>query len=191
MKEITIEIQGTTALLCNRFTDEAQAAASSGTRAATNGDKGSPIKQAEKRLYLNEKGDPVIPQPNLFRCLIDAGKFFKTGKSKVTTVKSSIIPACVDVAETEIPIIHKEGWRVDTRPVRIPATGGRILCHRPMFDDWRLRFTATLDTSVMTVDFFREIVDVAGSRIGLGDFRPDCKGPFGKFKVITWKEKSA
>jgi hypothetical protein len=30
------------------------------------------------------------------------------------------------------------------------------------------------------------MIDAAGKRIGLGDFRPSCKGPFGKFVVIHW-----
>ena len=39
----------------------------------------------------------------------------------------------------------------------------------------------------MTESFFREIVDAAGSRVGLGAFRPDCKGPYGKFVVVSWE----
>jgi len=30
-------------------------------------------------------------------------------------------------------------------------------------------------------------VDSAGKRVGLGDFRPARKGPFGKFRVDEWK----
>jgi hypothetical protein len=40
----------------------------------------------------------------------------------------------------------------------------------------------------MSKELFRDIVDSAGRRIGLGDFRPDRKGPFGKFVVVSWKE---
>lgn len=39
---------------------------------------------------------------------------------------------------------------------------------------------------MITAGLFREIVDAAGKRIGLGDFRPACKGPFGKFVVTSW-----
>lgn len=186
MKNIQIRIEGKTPLLCNRFTDEAQMAATSGTRSALSGDKGSPREQAEPKLYLDEEGQPCIPQPNLFRAIIDAGKFFKNGKSKVTTIKSSLIPSCVDVEGIMFPIEHEESWQVDTRPVRIPSTGGRILCHRPCFNDWSLTFSVNLDTSVMSESLFRDIVDKAGTAIGLGDFRPDCKGPFGKFLVTSW-----
>lgn len=188
MTELNIRIEGKTPLLCNRFTDEAAMSATSGTRMSTNGDKGTPQEQAEGKLYISaQDGKPMIPQPNLYRCIIDAGKFFKAGKSKVTTQKSSLIPSCVDMDEIEYPIEHKEDWQVDTRAVRIPSTGGRILTHRPMFNDWALDFTVQLDTDVMGEKLFREIVDKAGAAIGLGDFRPDTKGPFGKFVVTHWE----
>jgi hypothetical protein len=187
--QVEIVIAGTTPLLCNRFTDEAAMSASSGNRMSAVGEKGTPKEQSEKKLYLGAATrKPMIPQPNLFRCIIDAGTFFKAGKSKVTTQKSSLIPACVEIHGIELPLESKEGWQVDTRAVRIPSTGGRILCHRPSFNDWRISFTAEVDTSMITVKLFREIVDAAGKRIGLGDFRPATKGPFGKFVVTSWKE---
>ena len=110
-------------------------------------------------------------------------------------MKSSLIPSCVDVYgvrnPAEIDIESKDGWSVDTRPVRIPSTGGRILAHRPIFYDWSLFFFLELDESVISPNLLREIVDAAGSRIGLGDFRPACKGPFGKFVVTHWAEAEA
>ena len=188
MKRIDVTLEGTTPLLCNRFTDAAQQGATNGNRLASIGEKGSPTDQAQARLYPGHDGKPVIPQPNLFRCLIDGGQFFKAGKSKVTTQKSSIIPACAEIEGLEIPIQHRDPWTVDSRPVCIPSTGGRIICHRPCFHDWRLSFTLNIDTEIITVKLVREILDAAGKRIGLGDFRPARKGPFGKFVVVSWKD---
>lgn len=188
---IDVEITGTTPLICNKFTDAAAMKASSGTSGVLTGDKGTPKEQAESKLYIGHDGKPCIPQPNLFRCIIDAGTFFKAGKSKVTTQKSSLIPACLELVGIEIPLVSKEGWTVDTRAVRIPSTGGRILCHRPTFNDWQLRFTLSVDTDLIGVKLVRELMDAAGKRIGLGDFRPSCKGPFGKFVVTSWREQEA
>ncbi len=188
MKQIDVVIEGTTPLLCNRFTDAAQMAATNGTRLSSVGEKGSPAEQAKGRLYIGHDGKPMLPQPNLFRCLIDGGQFFKAGKSKVTTQKTSLIPACVEIQGIEIPIQHKDPWTVDTRAVRIPSTGGRILCYRPCFNDWRLAFSMSVDTEMISAKLVREIVDAAGKRVGIGDFRPACKGPFGKFVVVAWKE---
>lgn len=42
MNEIRIRIEGTTPLLCNRFTEEQQISASSGTKNSFVGDRGEP-----------------------------------------------------------------------------------------------------------------------------------------------------
>jgi len=188
MLRIAVTIEGSTGLICNRFDDSVD---ESGTSRSTSGaakDRGTPKEQADKKLYKGLDGKLIIPQPNLLRCIVDGGKFHKVGKSQITTQKSSILYACIDIEGTEIEIVSKEGWRVDTRAVRIPSTGGRILAHRPMFDDWALTFEMTVDTTLMNAKLLRQIVDDAGQRVGLGDFRPSCKGPYGKFKVTNWQE---
>ena len=186
--EIAISVEGNTPLICNRFTDEAAQTATDGSRGSSAGaDRGTPLEIAKSKLYLGLNGEPMIPQPNLLRCLVEGGRFTKIGRAQVTTSKSSQMYACLDVQGAEIPIIHAQPWKVDTRAVRIPSTGGRILSHRPMFDDWRLDFYVDLDTSMIGEKLFRQIVDDAGKRVGLGDFRPQCKGPYGRFRVIHWE----
>lgn len=186
--EINITVAGTTPLICNRFTDEAAESATKGTRGASAAaDRGTPLEIAEAKLYIGLGGKPMIPQPNLLRCLVEGGRFHKAGKTQLTTSKSSIMYSCLDIQGAEVPIKHKEPWRVDTRAVRIPSTGGRILAHRPMFDDWSLTFTAELDTTILSEKLLRAIIDDAGKRVGLGDFRPATKGPFGRFVVTNWE----
>jgi len=48
--DIQIKIEGTTPLLMNRFTDAAQLAATSMTRGAVIGDKGTAKEQAEQKV---------------------------------------------------------------------------------------------------------------------------------------------
>ena len=186
---LKIRIEGTTALICNKFTDAAAEASSSGTRGSGSAkDRGTPLEIAEAKLYVGLDGKPMIPQPNLLRCLVEGGRFHKVGKTQLTTAKTSHLYACVSVEGTEIPLVHRQPWKVDTRAVRIPSTGGRILAHRPMFDDWALEFEVLLDTSILGAKVFRMVVDDAGNRIGLGDFRPATKGPYGRFVVTRWEE---
>lgn len=186
---LKIRIEGTTALICNKFTDAAAEASSSGTRGSGSAkDRGTPLEIAEAKLYVGLDGKPMIPQPNLLRCLVEGGRFHKVGKTQLTTAKTSHLYACVSVEGTEIPLVHQQPWKVDTRAVRIPSTGGRILAHRPMFDDWALEFEVLLDTSILGAKVFRMVVDDAGNRIGLGDFRPATKGPYGRFVVTRWEE---
>jgi hypothetical protein len=186
---LLIEIQGITGLLLNRFTDKAALAATSGSRGSSSGaDRGTEHEIAESKLYCDETGLPCVPVQNLMRCLVDGGKFHKIGKKQVTTKEESMLFSCVDVRGVMLPIEHNAPWQVDIRPVVIPATKGRILTYRPRFDDWRLTFEVDLDVNIVNAKLFRCIVDDAGSRIGLGDFRPARKGPYGRFSVVRWQE---
>lgn len=182
---IKITIQGTSPLLMNAFTDAA--AANTGTSAALVGSKGTPREQAARKVYADEAGNLFIPGPNIFSCLIAAGKFHKAGKSKVTTLKTSLIPAGITVVDLAC-LLGTKKFEVDSRSVVIPATGGRIMCHRPRLDQWQTTFTLDLDESMFSPQFVRAIVDDAGKKVGLGDFRPDRKGPFGRFVVTKWTE---
>jgi hypothetical protein len=186
---IKITIRGVTPLLCNRFSDAAAMAASDGTRSsAAAGDRGTPREIAESALYLDEKGRPCIPQPNLLRCIVDGGSYHKAGKKQITTKQESLLYACCDVEGVSIPIKHKQPWSVDTRPIVNPSTKGRVLRHRPKFHDWELTFEVRLNAEIIGVNLLRKIIDDSGVKAGLGDYRPNRKGPFGKFVVVHWQE---
>ena len=187
MTQLAITITGVSPLICNRFTEDAARKATLQTSSALTSAKGTPREKAEPKLYLDDKKRPCVPGPNIYRAIIDAGKFHKAGKTKVTTQKSSLICAAATMLTTDAPIKFKGPWDVDERPVRNPATGGRFLCWRPRFNEWSLSFEMSLDEDMISENVLRQIVDDAGSKIGLGDFRPDRKGPFGRFVVTSWK----
>lgn len=190
---IQVEITGVTPILFNRFTAENEIIGTSGTSPVHSGDKGTPREQAEPKLYKDEKGNIYVPGPNVFACLIEAGKFHKLGKNKVTTQKSSLIPAGIGVNELMLPVTNGNGgagvWEVDTRSVVNPSTQGRIICHRPRVDAWGLAFSLEVDTDMFAPNFVRQLVDDAGKKCGLCDYRPGRKGPFGRFVVTKWVEE--
>jgi hypothetical protein len=190
MDTINVTIEGTTPLLMNKFTDAAAVALAAGTSAVMAGNKGTPREQAEKRLYVDESGVLHVPGTNIFRAIIDAGVFHKAGRAKITTQKSSLVPAAVALVELVCPIRVDGGepkWEVDSRSVVIPSTGGRVMAHRPRLDRWAISFTLEIDTGMFSTSLVRQLVDDAGKRIGLGDFRPARKGPFGRFVVVKWE----
>lgn len=191
--KIQVTIKGITPIIMNRFTEENEVSVGSGTSTVQIGDKGTPRQQAEKKRYADKEGNLFIPGPNIFACLINAGKFHKSGKSKVTTQKSSLIPAGITVEEIIIPMSNGNGgkavWEVDSRSVVIPSTGGRIMCHRPRADEWGAKFTLDVDTEMFQPNFVRKLMDDAGKKVGLCDYRPERKGPFGRFVVTGWEEE--
>ncbi len=185
--EIKVTIEGVTPLLMNRFTEEASIQIDNGGSAVFSGDtKGTPREQAEMTAYRDHKtGDLFLPGPNMFAALVEAGKFQKSGKSKLTTLKSSLVPGALGVLELVIPFGTKE-FEVDSRRIVNPGTGGARTKHRARINDWQLTFTIDADTELLSVKQVRQLVDDAGKRCGVGDYRPSRKGPFGRFKVVQW-----
>lgn len=166
MTPITVTLTGTTPLLCGRPASEPLPA------------DATPRTQAAARLYLDQAGLPVLPGVNLLRCLIGAAQ--ERGKSATEFVHF------LGIQEHEVRIGAKRPWVVDTRSVRLPS-GERALCHRPRFDDWRLVFTLLVDIAALPEVEIRCLADLAGQRIGLGDYRPERSGTFGRFAVSGWE----
>ncbi len=184
---VRITISGIQPLLMNRFTEAAEVSVSSGTRTVMGGSKGTPREQAAPKAYADKEGNLYVPGTNIFAAIIAAGKFHKVGKRQLTTTVTSLIPAGCTVEDLVCPLDTKE-WEVDSRSVVNPSTRGRMMCHRPRIDDWTLSFHLDIDTSVFTPQLIRQVIDDAGKKIGLGDYRPERKGPFGKFVVTKWEE---
>lgn len=181
--KLQVEIKGLTPLLMHRFNiDEQQSKIKEKNL--------TPRETAAKVCYEDEEGRLYYPTKNIFACIIEAGKFHKDGKVKVTTARSSLIPAGLMIEGETIYFKSPKTWEVDSQSVVVPSTGGRIVAHRPRLDNWCLEFTLLLDTKMFSSKFIRQIIDDAGSKVGLGDFRPARKGMFGRFVVTNWKEEN-
>lgn len=185
--KVKVKIQGLTSLLMNRFNEGAEVSVGSGVSTLLKGSRGTPRQQAEAKAYKDQAGNLYIPGPNVFSCLMAGGIFHKVGKRQLTSRDTSLIPAGCLMDDLICPLNTKE-WEVDSRSVVNPSTKGRRMCYRPRLDEWKLSFTLSIDLSVFDPKLIRLVLDDSGKKIGLGDFRPSRKGPFGKFVVIEWRE---
>jgi len=191
MKVVNLKIEGVTPLLVHKFSERAESEVTTNIRGSSLGkERGTPKEQAESVAYRNKEKRLYIPASNLYRSLIEAGKFHKNGKKTVTTQKNSLVPAGVSLIGNEDLPLTPQDYEVDSRPVVIPSTGGRIMRHRPRWDKWSLSFSIIINEEIFTETFVRQLVDDAGQKIGLGDFRPDRKGLFGQFRVVHWNVKN-
>jgi hypothetical protein len=184
--EIKVKIEGISPLLMHRFTEADQLAMNKSRSALKTGSKRLPREQAASYLYTNANEHPVLPSTNFLACLVDAGRFIKVGTRSVSTLKSSLVPAGIEIEESEAPI-DPNRWEVDSRPVVNPSTGNRAIAHRPRFDEWACEFTLAADEDLFGPELVRELVDIGGRRVGLCDHRPSRRGPFGKFVVSHWE----
>jgi hypothetical protein len=179
MKEIQVTIKGTSPLLMHRFP---MAGADEPSKKRT----GSPDwrAEAEKALYKDEKGVIYQPSSHLEGSLKNAAKSFKISGKRGATY-SKLLGATVEVLPHAIP--HKiTKYEIDAQPVVVQRA--RIIRYRPRFDEWELDFTLTLSDDQLPIEVMKMILDYAGAYVGIGDFRPQRGGKFGKFMVTKFEE---
>jgi hypothetical protein len=190
MKRIEVSLAGVTPLLMNRMSDDQLLALHAGDRRKFKSRR-EPREEATRKVYQTRDGDPYLPTENLMACLISAGMYIKLdGKRQMSTKQSTLLPGFLTIEDAYLPLVNNEespaAWEVDMRQGRNPNGGEAVCVIRPRFDQWAFKTSFLIDGESIGEDVIRELVDIAGSRIGIGDFRPQRRGVFGKFKVVGW-----
>lgn len=173
MKSLSVSIKGISPLLMNAY------------REAPDGFKlMSPKEQAENGVYRDPKTrDLYVPVDNVMRALI-SGAGYSKGKGRASLQKE--VAAALFVSPARISLGTTE-YEVDSRGIVIPATRGRTMRHRARIEDWAVEFTVEFDETLLNSKQIEKILVDTGSRVGLMDFRPEKKGPYGRFEVTDIK----
>ena len=192
MRTFEILIQGTTPMLQHRFTEESEVEKQTRRVARAETD---PRKEAERVAYRLPSGDLYMPGAAIARLLREAGGGHKQKGSRKSM--KYVVPAAILVNEDMIPLVNGDGktalvdFEVDSRPVTIPATKGRIMRHRPRLNQWGARFTLRINPQLIDPQFVHQLLNEGGQQLGLLDYRPERGGPFGTFNVVEWREIGA
>jgi hypothetical protein len=175
-ESIAVTVEGMSPLLMHRFPIEPLEVPI---------EKMTPAAAAEVAAYRLDGAVShlYVPGQALQRALV-AGATYSKGKGRGSMQKP--VAACVLVTQEKLDL-GTASYEVDARPVTIPATGGRVVRYRPRLDSWSLTFVVDYDPELVSAKQLRQVVDDTGSRVGLLDFRPERKGPYGRFKVVHWQ----
>jgi len=180
-EKIKVQIEGTTPILFNRFRDtaiEGKSKKRTGALAET---------EIEDKLYLDEKGNPQLPSVYLKNSITEASKQFKiVGKGKSTY--SKLVASTVDIEPFMIDL--KSGkYEVFRISAVNPMTKGRMMTERPKYIKWKAEFEIILNDPAVPVSVINEILEHSGKYVGIGDWRPEKKGMFGKFMITSFKKQ--
>lgn len=136
----------------------------------------------ELALYWDEEIGPYIPSMNIRASLVGGAKFNKLGagvqRSLLTVTERT--PLEYD-GPRGFYDLYKSGKFIDTRSVVIG--GKRIMRNRPLFNNWSLLFEMSYDESQLDESDLMLAFKNAGKMVGLGDFRPQKGGMFGRYKA--------
>ena len=187
MKTINVEIRGVTPLLIHRFGEQAEQGKATRKIIVESCD---PRDEATKHAYIAKDGTYYFSAFAIPNAMGAAGSNHKMKGSRKTL--RFVVPSAVRMTSDTVTILNGSGpaksFEVDSRPVTIPATKGRIMRHRPRFDQWGAQFDLVINDDMLAVETAHQLLNEAGQAIGIGDFRPEKRGPFGTFRVSRFAE---
>lgn len=135
-------------------------------------------------LWLDTNNQPTIPA-SAIRSVIETGaRKLKQGPS----VREWMVVTRTDFHYD----LERYGNTLDALSVSTQHTvpvvvqRNRILRTRAKFDTpWSCEFDLDCDDELISEQFLSQWLDIAGRRIGLGDWRPEKSGEYGRFKTVS------
>lgn len=131
-------------------------------------------------MYYDAVAGPYVPGDNLWRCLQDGARKMKLG----TAVKAGLI-----VGDLINPLGYSGTRDLDKLTAdanfrhyaSVKVGMARVSRCRPIFRDWSVIASGTIDPAVLDIDQLQSIADLSGQLVGLGDWRPR----FGRFTAAV------
>jgi hypothetical protein len=136
--------------------------------------------EAKLRLYLDGDGQYCHPCESFTKAMVKAVAGKKFGKMFAT----SAIKGSVFIVEPFALILDAEAnpatqYVIDRRSVVIGKS--RVLRCRPMWTPWRMKLALEIDVAILSPPQVLDALNLAGRIIGIGDYRPEKSGGFGRF----------
>jgi hypothetical protein len=171
---IKVTIEGTAPLLMHRYFNADEPESKGRKKTGTIDWKA----EGEKAAYRDEGGNLVQPAEHIESAMVKAATNFTIPGKRNKTYKD-LFKAAVFVKPFMIPHEINE-YEIDER--RAVVQRNAVLRYRPRLDKWRLSFEIEVLDEQLDKSVVRDVLDQAGSFVGIGDYRPK----FGRFKVVSW-----
>ena len=172
---VQVTVQGTSPLICHRFSEAAQEQIEGPQQGAAKRGKKSrdPQAEAELSLYRNSEGVNCFPAIAFKQAMVRAAKQCDMAMTDARTafhVLGDLLPirGSDPVARADRVVIGR---------------GTTTIAYRPMFDTWEIDLTIRHNARAISAEQIINLLEVAGFGVGVGDWRPECSGSFGMFRI--------
>ncbi|MGQ9624788.1 MAG: hypothetical protein ACUVT9_05395 [Candidatus Bathycorpusculaceae bacterium] len=179
--KIQVTLKGLTPLLMNKLTHETLH-----TKSRRRLDQPNFETQAETSAYIDiidGKRQLYIPNYAVYAMIVNTATQWKTKRTSL----SNLLAGTIHIEPEKIPL-GTDKYEVDVRPVVIQRS--RVLKARAKISEWQITFTIIYNKRFLPegiTETLRAIIEDAGMRVGLLDYRPQHKGWFGTFEVVECK----
>jgi len=153
---------------------------------------------AERALYSDGNGGFILPIENLWACLIEAGRRVKIGRYTISTAKSTELYSLISINVLSLRLLRVTAdgtvldghptWVIDKRRGVGKKAGDPVRIVRPKFAEWGFSVEVEFDEKQkINASILQQLFERAGTAVGLCSFRPQKRGPFGRFRVVEWE----
>ena len=142
--------------------------------------------ECEVAMWIDGKtGFPTIPAHVLQKCLRDGAATLRAGKNVSRGVRvQSAVEFSYDRETYGISVPQLSISTQFTASVKVGQA--RIARTRAKFDPpWGCKFSLRAEDDLVDQRKLERWLEIAGSRIGMGDWRPDKSGFYGVFEVVS------
>lgn len=154
------------------------------------------IRTWRHKLNLNADGTfVVIPQHGMHQCIIAAAKYSKLQipqQGKATwTAKFTAGIMIEDAPVLNIDPASVQPIVISANADGVRGSGKRVPRRLPVIPaGWETTFDVLILDPIITEQVFREMVELAGVFVGVGQFRPEKGGSNGRFRLkkMVWKD---
>ena len=130
--------------------------------------------------YISEDGEFYIPSEHFKQAFVKGGGFVKGKVGNSTRSMKNIVAGMWMIKEERIKF--RKFDEVDTRSAVNNNVKARVIVHRPKWVDWDCSFTLLIDDDgLLTMPTINDIIKYAGRFLGVGSYRPEHTGEFGRF----------
>jgi hypothetical protein len=146
-----------------------------------------PKEEAERRTYKLPTNGQLYLQSLAFRGSVIGTGGGASGRKIGKFTANSRFSAGVFPLEENCPLYHPETedpifkYEIDSRRAIVNKAG--IIRHRPKINEWACDLKLEIDTDLIKVEQVLELLNISGRVAGVGDYRIQKKGLFGKYKA--------
>lgn len=147
-------------------------------------------KQMKKAAQAKAAKDPEADYEACFYRTSDGGYGFPAigvkaamvGAARFTDAKMTMMRGAFHIDAEMLPVLGEPRPREDM--VRV-GMGTADIRYRPEFLEWRVPVEIKFNADVISAEQIANMLNVAGFAIGIGEWRPEKNGSFGRFHVGT------
>jgi hypothetical protein len=179
IKTITLMLVGDSPLIVHAWSEKAKREMldKQMKKAAKGREAKDPEADYRACFYHTDDGAYGFPAIGVKSAMVNAARFLDA--------KMTVMRGAFHIDAEMLPVIGEPRPREDM--VRV-GMGTADIRYRPEFVDWRIPVTIKFNEAAISAEQIANLLNVAGFGVGIGEWRPEKNGSYGRFHVGTSEE---